>query len=76
LAATIVGAQLVAATGRTSLQYLGGDLSYEAAAPALAAFLQGFRYTYIVAAVLCLLGAALSAVRVSDHPTLRAVGSD
>ena len=76
LAATIVGAQLVAATGRTSLQYLGGNLGDEAGAPALAAFLQGFHYTYIVAAVLCLLGAALSAVRVSDRPTQGDVGSD
>jgi MFS family permease len=70
LAATIVSAQLVAATGRTSLQYLGANLGDEAGAPVLAAFLQGFHYTYLLAAVLCLLGAALSAVRVSDTPSL------
>ena len=33
----------------------------------LAAFLQGFHYTYLLAAVLCLMGAALSAVRVSER---------
>jgi EmrB/QacA subfamily drug resistance transporter len=66
LAATIVSAQLVAATGRTSLESLGGNLGNEAGAPVLAAFLQGFHYTYLMAAVLCLVGAALSAVRVSD----------
>jgi len=46
LAATIVSAQLVAVTGRTSLQNLGGHL---------------------LAAVLCLVGAALSAIRVSER---------
>jgi EmrB/QacA subfamily drug resistance transporter len=42
LAATIVSAQLLAATGRTSLQYLGGNPGNEAGAPVLAAFLQAF----------------------------------
>jgi EmrB/QacA subfamily drug resistance transporter len=76
LAATIVSAQLLAVTGRTSLQNLDANLGTEGGAAVFAAFLQGFHYTYLAAAVLCLLGAALSAVRVSDHPTLRAVGSD
>ena len=67
LAATIVSAQLVAVTGRTSLQHLGGDLGTEDGAPVLAAFLQGFHYTYLMAAVLCLVGAALSAIRVSGR---------
>ena len=67
LAATIVSAQLVAVTGRTSLQNLGGDLGTEDGAPVLAAFLQGFHYTYLMAAVLCLVGAALSAIRVSGR---------
>jgi len=70
LAATIVSAQLVAVTGRTSLQNLGGHLGTEDGAPVLAAFLQGFHYTYLLAAVLCLVGAVLSAVRVSDAPSL------
>jgi EmrB/QacA subfamily drug resistance transporter len=76
LAATIIGAQLLAVTGRTSLQNLEGHLGTEAGAAAFAAFLRGFYYTYLMAAALCLLGAAISAVRVSDHPPLRAVGSD
>jgi MFS family permease len=66
LAATIVSAQLVAVTGRTSLQNLGGHLGTEEEAPVLAAFLQGYHYTYLLAAVLCLVGAALSAIRVSE----------
>jgi MFS family permease len=75
LAATIVGAQLLAVTGRTSLENLEGHLGREAGAAAFTAFLQGFHYTYLTAAALCLLGAALSAVRVSDRPTLKAVDS-
>ena len=67
LAATIVSAQLVAVTGRSSLQNLGGKLGTEDGAPVLAAFLQGFHYTYLLAAVLCLVGAALSAIRVSGR---------
>ena len=67
LAATIVSAQLVAVTGRTSLQNLGGHLGTEDGAPVLVAFLQGFHYTYLLAAVLCLVGAALSAIRVSGR---------
>ena len=70
LAATIVSAQLLAATGGTSLQNLGGNLGMENGAPVLAAFLQGFHYTYLLAALLCLVGAAVSAVRVSDAPSL------
>jgi EmrB/QacA subfamily drug resistance transporter len=67
LAATIVSAQLVAATGGTSLQNLGGNLGMENGAPVLTAFLQGFHYTYLLAALLCLVGAAVSAVRVSGR---------
>ena len=67
LAATIVSAQLLAATGGTSLQNLGGNLGTENGASALAAFFQGFQYTYLLAALLCLVGAALSAVRVSER---------
>lgn len=67
LAATIVGAQLLAATGGTSLQNLGGHLGTENGALVLAAFLQGFHYTYLLAAVFCLVGAALSAIRVSGR---------
>jgi predicted MFS family arabinose efflux permease len=69
LAATIVSAQLLAATGGTSLQNLGGNLGMENGTPLLAAFLRGFHYTYLLAALLCLMGAAVSAVRVSDTPS-------
>ncbi|HXV80605.1 MAG TPA: MFS transporter [Candidatus Binatia bacterium] len=67
LAATLVSAQLLAVTGHTSLQHLGPNLNTEGGALMLAAFLQGFHYTYLVAAALCLVGAALSAVRVSER---------
>lgn len=67
LAVTIVSAQLLAATGGTSLQNLGGNLATENGAPVLTAFLHGFQYTYLLAALLCLVGAALSAVRVSER---------
>jgi hypothetical protein len=66
LAAILVSAQLLAATGGTSLQNLGGNLGIENGVPVLAAFLQGFRYTYLLAALLSLAGAGLSAVRVSE----------
>jgi MFS family permease len=67
LAATLVSAQLLAVTGRTSLQHLGGNLAAEDGASVLAAFLQGFHYTYLLAAALCLTGALLSAIRVSER---------
>jgi MFS family permease len=67
LAVTIVSAQLLATTGGTSLQNLGGNLATENGAPVLTAFLHGFQYTYLLAALLCLVGAALSAVRVSER---------
>src|SRR5215468_12619222 len=53
--------------GATSLQNLGGHLGTEDGAPVLVAFLQGYHYTYLTAAVLCLVGAALSAIRVSGR---------
>jgi len=67
LAATLVSAQLVAVTGGTSLQNLGGHLGTEDGGLVLAAFLQGYHYTYLTAAMLCLVGAALSAIRVSGR---------
>jgi EmrB/QacA subfamily drug resistance transporter len=67
LAATLVSAQLVAVTGRSSLQSLGGHLGTQEGAPVLAAFLQGFHYTYLLAAVFCFAGAVLSAIRVSGR---------
>jgi EmrB/QacA subfamily drug resistance transporter len=67
MAATIVSAQLLAVTGQTSLENLGRQAGTEAGDRILYAFLQGFRYTYVVGAVLCLIGAGLSAIRVSDR---------
>jgi len=62
LTASIVGAQL-AVTGQTSLQILVQELATGGGALGLAAFLRGFRLACMVAAALCFLGAAISAVR-------------
>ncbi|MGH7875712.1 MAG: MFS transporter [Candidatus Binatia bacterium] len=67
LAAAIVSAQLVAATGQTSLQFLGGAAA-ELHSTGFAAFMRGFRFALLAAAVLCFIGAAISAVRVSREP--------
>jgi len=64
LAATVVGAQL-AATGQTSLQVLTKQIAAGSGAVGLSAFLRGFQLACWAAAILCFLGAAISAVRVS-----------
>jgi MFS family permease len=64
LAATIVSAQLAGITGQISLQNLGNQEIGNSSAE-ITAFVRGFRIAYLTAAVLCLLGAAVSAVRVS-----------
>jgi len=64
LAATIVSGQL-AASGQTSLQILVKQLAAGSGAIGLAAFLRGFQLACLTAAGLCLLGAAISALRVS-----------
>jgi EmrB/QacA subfamily drug resistance transporter len=64
LAATIVGTQL-AASGQTSLQILTKQIAAGGGAAGLSAFLRGFHLACLAAAVLCFLGAAISAVRVS-----------
>jgi MFS family permease len=66
LAASIVGAQL-AVTGQTSLQILVQQLAAGGGTVGLAAFLRGFQLACLAAAALCFLGAAISAVRVSNH---------
>ncbi len=66
LGAMIVSTQLVRAPGQTSLQNLQGAANLGNAGPILEAFLLGFRYACLTAAVICLSGAALSAIRVSD----------
>jgi len=65
LGATIVSAQLVRVTGQTSLQNLHGPAGLSNAGPILEAFLLGFRYACLTAGVICFIGAALSAIRVS-----------
>lgn len=68
LAAAIVSARLAAATGETSLQFLGSETGREGDTAVLAAFISGFHIACLAAALLCFLGAAISAVRVSnDH---------
>jgi hypothetical protein len=66
LGASIVSAQLVKATGGASLQNLQGAAGQAGAGPLLGAFLLGFHYACLTAAVICFIGAALSAIRVSD----------
>jgi EmrB/QacA subfamily drug resistance transporter len=66
LAASIVSAQLVQATGGASLQSLHGAAGPGNAGPVSEAFLLGFSYACITAAVICFIGAALSMIRVSD----------
>ncbi|HET9917180.1 MAG TPA: MFS transporter [Candidatus Binatia bacterium] len=67
LATTIVGAQL-SATGASSLQSFAKQLAADGSAIGLAAFMRGFRFACLTAAVLCFVGAAISAVRVSREP--------
>ncbi len=65
LGATIVSAQLVKVTGKSSMQDLQGAAGPSHAGPMLDAFLLGFRYACLTAAAICLVGAAVSAIRVS-----------
>jgi len=64
LATTIVGAQLTA-TGNSSLQSFAKQLGTNGNDIGLAAFMRGFHFAGLAAAVLCFLGAVISAVRVS-----------
>jgi EmrB/QacA subfamily drug resistance transporter len=64
LAATIVSAQLAGIPGQVALQNLGNP-EIGSGAVEITAFLRGFHTAYLTAAALCLLGAAVSAVRVS-----------
>jgi MFS family permease len=64
LAATLVGAQLGGVTGQISMQNLATQQIGNGSAE-ITAFLRGFQIAYLTAAALCLLGAAVSAVRVS-----------
>lgn len=62
LATTIVSLYLLESTGRTSLEDLRAAQPLEAGNLALAAFLQGYRRAYLVAAVIAFLGAVASAI--------------
>ena len=66
LATTIVSARLLALTGQTSLPDLRGSAGTQGAA-VLQAFLEGFHYTFLSAAVLCFLGAVISAFLISEE---------
>jgi MFS family permease len=63
----LITASLYLPCGRLSDLVGIGKVFSEEGATVLAAFLQGFHYTYLMAAVLCLVGAALSAIRVSER---------
>ena len=63
LTTTIVSARLLAVTGQTSLTSLASAAGAEATALSLSAFMQGYRYTYITAGVLCFAGAVASMMR-------------
>ncbi len=67
LAAAIVSGRLVAVTGQSSLQAFGGQAGFESGSSVLVAFIQGFRYAYLTAGILCFIGAVVSAVRVSER---------
>ena len=64
LATTIVGAQLTA-TGASSLQSFAKQVGTAGSGVGLAAFMRGFYFACLTAAVLCFLGALVSSVRVS-----------
>jgi EmrB/QacA subfamily drug resistance transporter len=64
LATTIVGAQLTA-TGASSLQSFAKQVGTAGSGVGLAAFMRGFYFACLTAAVLCFLGALISSVRVS-----------
>jgi hypothetical protein len=67
LGAAIVSAQLAAATGQTSLQFLSGAAMAIHSA-GFGAFMRGFRLALLATAMLCFVGALISAVRVSREP--------
>jgi len=66
LAAAIVGYFLVMATGDASLQTLGSAPGAVGDTPALAAFLRGYRWAYLIAAATAFIGAAVSLWATAD----------
>jgi hypothetical protein len=66
LAAAIVGYFLVMATGDASLQTLGSAPGAVGDTSALAAFLRGYRWAYLIAAATAFIGAAVSLCATAD----------
>ena len=67
LATTIVSVYLLEATGQTSLENLHSGSAIGADALLLGAFLRGYRYTYLAAAVIAFIGAVVSLVPVRKN---------
>jgi MFS family permease len=67
LATTIVSVYLLKATGQTSLENLRSGSVIDADALLLGAFLRGYRYTYLAAAVIAFIGAVVSLVPVPKN---------
>lgn len=63
LATSIISASLLAATGDISLQALGSSASATGDSLVLAAFLKGYRFTFITAGILSFGGAVVSSLR-------------
>jgi EmrB/QacA subfamily drug resistance transporter len=68
MAVALVSAQLAAATGHTSLEFLTDQTAAGANSDGLVAFLRGFHRAFLTAAALCFVGAAISLPRVSREP--------
>jgi EmrB/QacA subfamily drug resistance transporter len=67
LAAMIVGHFLLSATGEMSLQNLSAAAGISRDTPTLAAFLRGYRWAYLTAAVIAFAGAAVSLWAAADN---------
>ena len=73
LATAIISARLLAITGQDSVHDLKSATAAGGSA-ILPAFMEGFRYAFLAAAVLCVVGAVISALPVENHrpkPLLR-----
>jgi EmrB/QacA subfamily drug resistance transporter len=73
LATAIISARLLAITGQDAVHDLKSATAAGGSA-ILPAFMEGFRYAFLTAAVLCLVGAVISALPVENHqpkPLLR-----
>jgi hypothetical protein len=66
LATAIISARLLAVTGRDAVDDLKSATVIGAGA-VVPAFMEGFRYAFLIAAALCLVGAVISALPVEDE---------